>query len=301
MKSIFRWLTLFCLCAVTIQAAPPPHPTRLNIVYKDRPQPVLRVEGSDPVALIDGHEQLIKQRITYYPERAPAFGANHVEVAFHFLHSNPNRVIRIDMKARSLLVKMTLKSEADLSGAFLLVSATIPQTERDKDHWPKTFFLARELPELKAGIATRVEEALVLIDVVPDMDCFVQLFDAQGREITTNVMQPAWAYYHAQEVHQLQEATPDYLKKFAGQSREVFPVVHPSPYFPDKDDARPESALVRMTISAEGRVTEASVEGVTDPATSSAVHDAFMGWLFFPRLRDGVPVEAVVEVPVKFH
>lgn len=299
MKTLFCWLVIWCLGLVATHAAPP-HPTQVKVIYKDQPWPIIHLTKVDPIVLMDGREKRIRQRVTYYPERAQAFGPGYVNVSLESLSAQPNTFTRVDLGAGIVNINMTLESATDLRGGFMLVSATKPQKEHERGRWPETYFLAHELPDLKAGIATVVEQRLVLMDAEIGMNCFIQLFDAQGREIPTNVMQSAWDYYHEQEIRQLQSALPEYLKKYAGQSRGAFPVVRPTPYLTNKGTLLPPNARALLTVSPHGRVTMVALEGISDKTIAGEIREALRGWLFFPRLSEGEPIETQIEVPLQF-
>jgi protein TonB len=75
------------------------------------------------------------------------------------------------------------------------------------------------------------------------------------------------------------------------------------PYPPTMERAGEEGfARVRITISAQGRVTAISDLGSSDPLFFEATRrQALRAWRFVPATRDGVPVESTQELTVSFR
>jgi TonB family protein len=64
-------------------------------------------------------------------------------------------------------------------------------------------------------------------------------------------------------------------------------------------DGRAGAAVIALRIDANGRVHDPAIRSASDPAFGEAAMAAMRLSRFLPRMQDGHPVEAVVEVPVE--
>jgi TonB family protein len=93
-------------------------------------------------------------------------------------------------------------------------------------------------------------------------------------------------------------------------AKRIAAVVNAGPKrFTGPDPAYPETqfregisgdASIKFRIGTRGEVLEPSVSHASDPAFGQAALDAVKQWRFIPKMRDGHPVEATVEVPLAF-
>ncbi|MGO8968898.1 MAG: TonB family protein [Myxococcaceae bacterium] len=61
------------------------------------------------------------------------------------------------------------------------------------------------------------------------------------------------------------------------------------------------SVVTRVTVDADGKVTEAEVVQSGGPAFDAAALEAVKRWTFHPALRDGAPVPARIRIPFRFE
>jgi TonB family protein len=93
-------------------------------------------------------------------------------------------------------------------------------------------------------------------------------------------------------------------------ARRIVGVMNAGPKrFTGPDPAYPETqfregisgdASIKLRIGTRGEVLEPSVSHASDPAFGQAAMDAVQQWRFIPKIKDGRPVEAMVEVPLAF-
>jgi TonB family protein len=81
------------------------------------------------------------------------------------------------------------------------------------------------------------------------------------------------------------------------------PLETPSPGYPASltDTGKSGQAVVQMTITTEGHVTNAVLHSADDPAFGKAALAVVAGWRFAPATLEGVPVESRVALPFQFR
>jgi hypothetical protein len=317
MRSLFTLSAVAALitCSVTtrIEAAKSwaPHPTQLLVKYQDSLLPVVHLEGSDPVVVVDGKEKRLRNEPLYLPKRAPTFGPEYVELTNTSLGGVQIRYVAdladvVEGPARTgdhggiAEFSATVKSKRTLKGGFIAAVLYSDKLFTSEDSLYKTQIIVRELPDLPAGVAVPVKLMSKMFTFVPGQIYFVQVFDAEGREAMTNVARNGWPYYSMLERHRMKGAIERYREKYAGQNHPVAPAVMINPVLPDDFTPPNEPMSARLSISAQGIVADVNLNRSRDEAVNQAVREALKGWLFFPRLINGQPVESQVEVPIKF-
>jgi len=80
------------------------------------------------------------------------------------------------------------------------------------------------------------------------------------------------------------------------------PFVGPPPVYPPKfaSTRTRGHSVVRIHVLPTGAVTDVALVAATDPAFGEAALASMRQWRFLPRLKDGHPIDAVVNVPVDF-
>jgi TonB family protein len=76
----------------------------------------------------------------------------------------------------------------------------------------------------------------------------------------------------------------------------------PDPAYPEKQfkEGVDGEASVKFRIGTRGEVLDPTVSHASDPAFGQAALAAVQQWHFIPKIRDGRPIEATVEVPLAF-
>jgi hypothetical protein len=310
MKSLLR-VFFFCLLAAGLRAAAP-HPTVLTVKYKDAMLPVVKVIGTDPVVLVDGQEKRIRTDPVYLPQRTESFGGENVQFLSVALGGMELRMAASPEDEASTTLstgprfgtsyfEATLKSKNTLQGGFAVVVVYSPSTVYgEPSPYNHTEVIVHDLPVLPAGEEVKVKFSAALPDGHADQKYFVQIFDASGREALTNTVDNAWAYYRLMELKTLQAAVARYRQKFAGENHAAAPVMMTRPILPEGLARPTEPVTVRLTISADGLVTDLDLEGAGEHRLHQCLTEALRGWLFLPRLKAGEPVPCRVEVPIQF-
>lgn len=296
---------------ITLSRLGSPHPTQLVIKQRNELLPVVGVKGSDPVVIIKGKEKRIRTDAAYLPTRAKGYGANRIEIRNTSLQGtqigfviNPedtvNTAPRVGDHGGIAEFATTLVSRNGLKGGFIAVVLYSQNIFHSDSSLYRGQIVLRELPDLPANTPVPVKFASKMFTYVPGQLYFVQVFDNQGRELITNVVNQAWPYYTQVERYQLKQAIARYQEEHAGQNLAAKPVVTIMPLLPDGVEPPKEPIIVRLTLSAEGVVSEVNIRNRASSEVRRVLIEAMRGWLFFPRLIYGQPVESQVEVPIQF-
>lgn len=296
---------------ITLSRQGSPHPTQLVVKYRDELLPVVGVRGTDPVVLVGGKEKRIRTDTAFLPTRARGFGSERVEVRDTALHGTQigfvihaedtvNTAPRVGNHGGIAEFATTLVSRNGLKGGFIAVVLYSQNIFHSDSSLYRGQIVVRELPELPAGTPVPVKFTSKMFTYVPGQLYFVQVFDDQGREVVTNTVNQAWPYYTQVERYQLKQGIARYQEENAGKNLGAKPVVTIMPLLPEEVQPPKDPVVARLTLSAEGTVTEVNVRDNVEPEVRRAITEALRGWLFFPRLIYGQAVESQVEVPLKF-
>lgn len=287
-----------------------PHPSVLTVKYKDEMLAVTHMIGTDPVVLVDGREKRIRTEPSYLLQPAPAYGPSTVEFAKLSLgglevvpgYSPHDAEVAPSLGKRYGMTyfECTLKAPKTLKGAFAVVMIYTPLAFAIPDAPNYGEVIVHELPELPAGETVSAKFSAPIPDGAPQLTYFVQVFDHDGREIRSNVMDNAWLYYRLRDIMTLKSARQRYIDQFQGQDHRLVPVVMPKPLLPDDAGPAPKDAAAVLDVSADGTVTGIEFYNVDTQPYRDALGQALNGWLFLPELHEGIPVASRVQVPLKF-
>lgn len=80
------------------------------------------------------------------------------------------------------------------------------------------------------------------------------------------------------------------------------PIEGPKPHYPAEleDTGREGSAIVSITVEADGTVSDAAVKSADDPAFGAVALNAIQGWRFEPARENGQAVATRIDAPFKF-
>lgn len=310
-------LFLFLAGGALLHAAAP-HPSVFTVKYKEQMLPVVKVIGTDPVVMVDGKEKRIRTDPVYLPQRAETFSDNRVE--FKSISLGGMQQARTDTESANdynqpimgnaggtAEFKATLWSEKPLHGGYIAIVIYTPLMMELKDikELKDTSFAApavvvHDLPDLPAATEVKVKITSMMFTVLPGQRYFAQVFEPGGLEVPTNTMERAWAYYALVEQDRFKTVLPQYIKAFENTDRPVVPVLMARPFIP-KDLPKPaDPVAATLTVGTDGMVAEVNIEGISDPRLERCVTTALRGWLFYPKLKKGVPTATRVKIPIQF-
>ncbi len=309
-KAAALGLFLLVPLAAPLRAAAP-NPSVLTVRYEKTMLPVVKVTGTDPVVIVEGKEKRIRSFPDFRLDWAPAFGPGFVQISSGSIDGidlvdsivaqtqKPKRLL--DPKNKVSYFEATMKSKLRLQGGFVVVMAyprNLNTAEALTNY--ETYCKVHELQELPADKEVKVVFSAVFPSLRAEMNYLVQVFDADGREVMTNMAPYTWSYLAKVEWAKFCHVADKYRQKFAGQDHDVVPVLKPAPLFPDDFTKPDKPGTATLRISPEGTVASIEIDGIEDERLRQSFADALGGWLFLPKLRGGVPVACKVEIPLQF-
>lgn len=289
-----------CLLASGLHAFAP-HPTVLTVKYKDEMQPVVHIDGTNPVIVVNGKEKIIRSGPVYALERSGNYRPGNV----HFV-TRPTAAGTIWEGTAGTMaattgspdfIEMTLKSDVLLRHVFVVIVGFYYDTKSGLIDNSEEVIVPHEAPDLPAGqdILLRFSSRGWLMGHF----FFVQVF-SEGVEVRTDETPLASTYYSIIERSKLAHLVDNLRKKNSGKDLDPFPLVRVKPLLPEGVAIPAEPVKATFTITAEGLVTNVSLQGNIDPVVETAVRDALDGWLFLPKFKAGQPVAARVQLPLLF-
>ena len=215
------------------------------------------------------------------PEYLPAFvSVRNVKVKSTYVELDGAQKIN-----NNFLFDATLDSDYRLEDVFLVLYL---ETEQAR----KTIFLM-EVGELEPGKAVPVSAAVPMGAPLGGGHYTLHLFsggpEVLQSEIPFDKREAALDRMVAKRVENVHDAAP---RLFMG----------PPPVYPPtlKKANRRGQAVIAIRIGANGAVYDPKVASATDPAFGEAALAAVRRWRFLPRVRDGLPVETLANVPFNF-
>lgn len=299
-------IILLFVCLAAPLCAFAPHPSVLMVKVGEQMAPVVKVIGTDPVAMVDGAEKRVRTSPIYVVERADNYTRGIVRLSKVQLSTselknvasaedaqNPATMTSATEGGRfgTIYFDATLTSKHEVNGGFAAVVIYSGQNAE---------IIVHDLPNLPAGVAVPIHITGPIPDRHVNPKYFIQIFDGAGREVMTNGATIGWEYYSKRDHERLAAALRKYRAQYAGADHAAVPMVMPKPVLSDSlpPPKGPVTALV--TVEPDGTVSKVEVSGVDDPNARQGVVDALSGWLFLPRLKAGVPVAAKLQVPLQF-
>ena len=168
-------------------------------------------------------------------------------------------------------------------------------------------FLVLELFTEKAGKALFLQEVGELEPRAPKLvDALVRLSTPLGEgKYKLHIFSGGLEVLHSKIPPEVQDMALDrmILKRIAGvENAAPKPFTGPSPEYPPsllkaKADGR---AVITLRIGANGRVYDPTIKSATQPAFGESALAAVRLFRFLPRVVNGRPVEATVDLPIDF-
>jgi len=307
-----RLLAAFTLAAPLMHGYAP-HPSILTVSYHDQMHKVVKVINTDPIIIVDGKEKRIRTEPLYLMQRAETFNfQDQVDLVRASLGGTrlsmvANKEDEADTSPReaprfgTTYFEATLKSKRLLQGGFIAVVAyTDNSFDPSASNYNPPQIIVHDLPDLPAGDPTTVKFSSAAMQLDGHATYFIQVFDAQGVEVSAANLDSPAKYYARLERMKLQGAIQRYTAKYAGADHPAAPVMMAQPVFPAGLAAPKGAVSAVLTVAADGTVTEVQVRGVEDAAARKGISDALGGWLFLPQLKAGAPVPTRIQVPLQF-
>lgn len=305
---------ILSLATAGLQAAAP-HPSVLTVKYGDKLEPVVRVVGTDPVIMVDAREKRIRSEPLYLVQRAEAFGEGFVQMngASLALQSMSTAAsadaaqvangsgMSSESNFGTTYFEVTLRSRQELKGGFaVVVTYGSNRVGGRRVQSGPAQVIVHDLPDLPAGKDVPVKFNAALIQGGAQQTFFIQLFDGSGREILTNKSDEAWQFYAMSDRAKLDGAIRKYCERNPAADVAAKPVLMAQPVFKDGLTPPKTAGSALLEVAADGTVAKLEITGIENEGVKQSIAEALNGWLFYPRLRAGVPVASKVQIPLQF-
>jgi hypothetical protein len=289
--------------------APPLHPTAILSSYRGRDKPVVDVSGETAEVEDGGVTVRLPQKATYDPVRVSQFGPGWIEVRVDTAESGEVRQkwllngSEIDggVFSASSTFACRVKSQQACTDCYLaIIYFRHAYLNGDEDSGALVAF--QKIGPLAAGVETRVRAVFGYIKN-PEQYAYLPLFFSRGWEIRSNYSELSAVVFHRSEMLRHQRLLDAYLQKHV---RDTLPpkayARFPPSFGPDVDRTRiPATARVDYGVTAGGTVDGIEVSAPLDPNALAAIQRALGGWLYMPRLENGVAVGTAVSTQLEFN
>lgn len=289
--------------------APPIHPTAIVCSYKGASFQVTSADHTSGVIDVKGKPVRLGDGISCNAVRANAFLPGMVTVSDVKAVSNtaPRRIVStygesessaqfaVDSEYTATVVPTRSYPDCffvviDFDGAFVSGASEDPSVT----------FAFQEIGPLTANVKTTVHTAFPYVSLKGRSMYILALFFSHGTEIKSNRADDEAAFFRRVDMIQHQKLLNLYLRKNTRSSLAMRPYLRFAPIFGDDVDPAtiPASLKVTSLVSTEGTVTDVSVSPAVPAPVLIGVRRALMGWLYLPRLENGLaqPAESTIEL-----
>lgn len=247
--------------------------------------PVVAVDRLDPIVLRDGKRVKIHATAFSLAKAESYFPAM---VKFDKMHIQLSGMETADGRSVNNIFHLncTLESSFTLEDVFLVLVL-------EGRHKGARSIFVEQVSNVVANECAYVDVTTPMEIEVDSGKCRVHLF-SKGREVFTSKMRPA----------EIEAAVAEMVRKKIGnvERAPARPFFGPGPVFPKSlpRSVRTGKALVKLSVSSAGAVTESSVLEASAPEFGVAALDAVRQWRFLPKVEAGQPVASVVRMPFEF-
>lgn len=285
-----RWLLAFSICPLLLLLASPSLVMAQHALYAEHEgemRLVRRVQEQRPIVEQDGHEMVAlaqKFLLRKVDEFSPAFiTVRKLSIGIHTMDVVGTSTMQF---SNNFVLEGEFESAYALKNAFLVLETTYQKS-------PAALFV-QEIGNLSPGKPRSLKIVLRANAGTEPFKYQLRLF-AGGREV-----------FHSEQSARFREEMLDQMVARrivqAGDAEPQLFFGPPAAYPPQLAKSKPPgTATVRFRIDARGVVLDPVATAASHPAFGEAAVATLRQWRFVPRVRDGQPVEATVNLPVVFN
>ncbi len=278
-RTNFQVLALFCTLTGPLAAQ-----NVLYVEYDGKPRLVQGAEGTEPrielsgkLTTVNGNRFALKKIEEYLPI--------FISVRDLQVRSTYDTVDGAGQLNNTMFFNAKFETSYRLENVFLLL-------DLDLDQAGKVFFLyevGRLEPNKPKPLSLKVPLASQLGSGQFHFHLFVAGAEALHSEISFFERESSLDRMIARRIANVQEAAP---KPFIGPAPE-----YPALLWKSKIKGQ---AVITIRIRPNGSILDPAVKSASDPAFGEAALAAAREWRFLPRVKNGHPVESVVQMPFLF-
>ena len=293
-------------------ATPPaPHPTALLGYYKGRPYPVVGVDGNIAVVESDGRRVRVPAASGFQTARANRFLPGSLEVREQAESSS--KVSRVWKFTNGGQADGGVLSAGSEYRATVVASRDYPECYvallfygvgylRGETDDPQMAVAFTPLGDLRAGVETKVKAGFAYVDFGGRPMYYLPIFFSRGHEIRSNMADTLGLLFRRVEMLRHGRALALYRSKNPSATLAASPYLQFPPILPEHADLSgvPATARVDFAVTEDGTVEDVTPAVVLPPAVADAVQRALGGWLFMPKLVNGIPRRCMVALDLDF-
>jgi hypothetical protein len=298
----------------------PLHPTVIMADYKGAGRVVVAVNSEFARVQVDGKLVTLRGKQSYRPALATAFSPGYIKfkdqqssstiytstvTMFHGgLGGGPsasNASYPEGMVSSSGDYECKVVSSLALPDCFLAV--VFFRVGADGNTIPGSVEMAfREIGNLTATTPTAVKISSAYIAPPNTRFYHFPLLFSKGQEVRSDQSEVSARFFRYQDIQAHREFLRQYRMKNPTSDRPAYAYLRYPPILPDGIDPRTLPGTIRATfrVTESGDVDSLVIEPELDPKALNAIRRAVGGWLFLPRLKNGLPIPVQIEAPLSF-
>ena len=280
--------------------APAAHPTAILGYLKDKPYPVVAVDGDQAMIEKDGKRLRVPREAGYQAARAKGFLPGSIEVGAQ--DATANQVTRVYRFSNGAEVGGGVVSEGTAYRAKVVASRDYKECyvaivffdvgylKGDTDN-PGMAVAFSEIGDLRAGVETKVKADFGYLDFARHPMYSIPLFFSRGREIRTNFEDNSARLFRRIELLRHEKLLELYRQKNPAATLKAAPYLQFAPILPERANLSGVPAMLRVdfVVTADGTVEDVAPAAAVPDDVAGAIERTLEGWLFMPKLVNGVP------------
>jgi hypothetical protein len=298
----------------TVSFNPPPlRPSVIVVDYNGKSYPVTAVAGAEPEIEVEGKRVRLHSNQTYMPRLAAGYGRGFIQLngqksatqvvtrSYRLRGSGGDSVIPGGTLSTSGYFECKLFSAEAHPACFIAVVFF----RLDAQGLPDSHSIALafgEVGDLPAGRETAVKIDCAYAAPGGGQYYTFPLVFSKGVEIRTDQSELVAQFFHQQDMAAHAELLARYRREFPTADRPAVAYLRFPPLLPDGVDpgSLPATIDAKFSVVESGEVDSLEINQVLDPRVEQAIRRAINGWLFLPRLKKGVPVRTMIDMPLSF-
>ena len=299
--------------AEQMRTRPPDHPTMIVAEYKGETLPIVAAYQMDPEVEYKGElRRLPTDRATFQPRRAAAFAPGSVEITdqhanarklgivYHFANGGEAKGDTLDEHSD---YEAILHPTASYRNCYIAVMFVDKDFMSGLGNSPSSIVLFKHINDLVAGKPEKVQTTFGYIEPEKFKKLvFFTLVFSGGMEIKSSSSAYSAAFFRRVELTEHEQILTNYKTKNLGKDHPLTPYLRIQPEIPEGIDWKtfPSTVNASFMVDENGTVYSVQIETKIPHEAEVAIRRALRGWLFLPKLKQGVPTRTMANIPLHF-
>ena len=299
---------------------PPLHPTVIMGSGKKGPAcQVVGVDGNYAVADNHGTPLRLPSSATYEPVRAGAFLPGSLEIrgqeasssqlrrTYRFIGGGGAEVSgggEVDggVLSEGSRYEATVVASQAYPACYLVLVFFDPGFLDGSSDSPSGMVAFQRVGDLPAGVETKIKAYFGYLDEKHRNMAYIPLYFSHGAEIRTSQAENSARFFRHMEMLRHRRLVDLYFQRNPRATLPAKPYLRFPPIFPPGVGRAsvPDKLEVDFTVSSDGTVEEVTVPSAVPAEVLAGIQRTVQGWLFFPKLENGQPVESATSLVLDF-